>query len=124
MSEEQLKKLGKFHYEWSLKAGANATLDSNYAYKDKSQYPETMVDLSCSADDETAFWRGVAEIYGESKMPVNAKAVEAFLAKAGRNAIDIALDKLDEIPPTVPGHPGPPERRDRDGFARGPHDPG
>lgn len=60
--EEQSRAISRWHSEWASRWALTVVPDPEYANRERTQYPETAVDLSASQEAEDEYWRGVKRI--------------------------------------------------------------
>lgn len=94
--EEKSRAIREFHTQWAQRWSLTVIPDPEYAERKRTQYPETAVDLSASAEAEIDYWRGISRILGK---PLTDDAVKApEITKAPRAAVNNALAMLDNLP--------------------------
>lgn len=66
MSRESfLAAVREYHRGWEADAVDSVTVDESYAQRATSQYPETIVDMSASVEQEDRYWRRVQQLMKE-----------------------------------------------------------
>lgn len=66
MSRESfLAAVRDFHREWESEAVNTVKVDPTYAGNKVSQYPETIVDMSASRDQEDRYWKRIQRLMNE-----------------------------------------------------------